>query len=369
MSTSTFLDLNKFFDSTRWCSWSRTLHHRDVTTPRCPKCDLLNPNWDDEPESPIRTKKSIQSSPDDDCIEIIDTPPATIETRDSSAPPPPAARAHSGRRANHIPQIPGLVVGVGERGRQDAITAARDRKIKTGFTNNPSLSSRPDKIYTFVVSAAHYSHSQSRWTQAPTKWMLSERDRALTSRQLLQSLQDGLKAKIEREEFLNWLAPEESGKWFLCPFVQVIAEPWSEPMTITEMLDARPFKFSTDNKKRVQINVVLGFQPDPPPPSPTPEEASQSSIRPTPNPKRNQKKGIKKEGIKKEGIKKEEKVTEKRPISAGSAERNISAKRLPIGQPNVHTRARASNPIKEEPVVEDEPLEELEDIIRNAGMN
>jgi hypothetical protein len=29
------------------------------------------------------------------------------------------------------------------------------------------------------------------------------------------------------------------------------------PLTITEILDARPFKFSTDNKKRVQINVVL----------------------------------------------------------------------------------------------------------------
>jgi hypothetical protein len=32
---------------------------------------------------------------------------------------------------------------------------------------------------------------------------------------------------------------------------QVIGEPWSELMMITEMLDIRPFKYSTDNKRRV----------------------------------------------------------------------------------------------------------------------
>lgn len=92
-------------------------------------------------------------------------------------------------------------------------------------------------------------------------------------------------------------------------------------MTITEMLDARPFKYSTDDKKRVQINVVLGFQPDGPPSSPAPEEASQLST--TPTPKRDQRKGNKKVFIKKEAvIKKEPGIkeslkTDKRPISAG----------------------------------------------------
>jgi len=136
-------------------------------------------------------------------------------------------------------------------------------------------------------------------------------------------------------------------------------------MTITEMLDAQPFKYSTDNKKRVQINIVLGFQPDAPPSSPSPEEASQLSI--TPAPKRDQKKGKKKTVIKKEPLR-----TDKRPISAGSAERNTSAKRLPIGPPNVRTRTRGSTPIAEQPetesVFEDEPLKELEDIIKEGGM-
>jgi hypothetical protein len=111
------------------------------------------------------------------------------------------------------------------------------------------------------------------------------------------------------------------------------------------------------------FSTVLKFQPNPPLSSSAPEEASLSFIPSTPNSKRNQKKGIKKKVIKKEE-EKEEKMTEKRLISAGSAERNISAKRLPINQPNIRTRARASDPIKEElkqnikeePVVENEPL-------------
>jgi hypothetical protein len=90
-----------------------------------------------------------------------------------------------------------------------------------------------------------------------------------------------LRAKVEREDFLNWLAPEEPGNWFLCPFIQVIGEPWFELIIITEMLNTRPFKYSTDNKKRVQINMVLGFQPDAPLSSPAPEEASQLSATPT----------------------------------------------------------------------------------------
>jgi hypothetical protein len=71
--------------------------------------------------------------------------------------------------------------------------------------------------------------------------------------------------------------------------------------------------------------------------------------------------------------KKELNITEKRPISAGSAERDISAKRLPISQPNVRTRAtivkREQNSVKEEPVDanDSEELPELEEILRSAG--
>ena len=67
---------------------------------------------------------------------------------------------------------------------------------------------------------------------------------------------------------------------------------------------------------------------------------------------------------------------EKCPISAGSAERNTPAKRLPIGQPNVRTRAaiikkQDPEPVKEEPIEQDategEDLPDLEEILRSAG--
>jgi hypothetical protein len=72
-------------------------------------------------------------------------------------------------------------------------------------------------------------------------------------------------------------------------------------------------------------------------------------------------------------IKKE--LIEKRPISVDSAERNITAKRIPISQPNVRTRAaivkQDPEPVKEEPIeqdaTEDKDLPDLEEILRNAG--
>jgi len=83
-------------------------------------------------------------------------------------------------------------------------------------------------------------------------------------------------------------------------------------------------------------------------------------------------KGNKKTVVKKEPIAKEPLKTDKRPISAGSAERNTSAKRLPSGPLNICTRARGPTPIAEEleikSVIGDEPLKEFEDIIKEAGM-
>jgi hypothetical protein len=136
-------------------------------------------------------------------------------------------------------------------------------------------------------------------------------------------------------------------------------------MIISEILEARPFRVAIDNKKRQQITVVLAWQPDPPLSSPPPEE----SILTTPTaPAKKQAKGV---------IKKEP----KRPISAGSAERSTSAKRLSIKRPNVRTRAalfkKEQEPVKEEPVDEDatddaddddtSDLPGLEELLRSAG--
>jgi hypothetical protein len=135
-------------------------------------------------------------------------------------------------------------------------------------------------------------------------------------------------------------------------------------MTIKDILEVRPFKVGADSKKRLSVTAVLCWEPEPPQSSPAPEE--DLSIFDTPTSKRgkkpvkrelfrkdsrkeeNSKKGdSKKEDSKKEDSKEDsKKKVDKRPISAGSAERNSSAKRLPIGLPNVRTRARDT--IKEE---------------------
>jgi hypothetical protein len=114
--------------------------------------------------------------------------------------------------------------------------------------------------------------------------------------------------------------------------------------------------------------VVLTWQPDLPPSSPAPEEASDTTPVTPVTLLDWKKKQIKKGVVKKELI-------EKRPILAGFAERNISAKRLPIGPSNVCTRAAIVKqdpaPVKEEPIeqgpTEDEDLPDLEEILRSAG--
>jgi hypothetical protein len=191
--------------------------------------------------------------------------------------------------------------------------------------------------------------------------MHSEKDRPFTFTQLLDSLLKGVRAKVTRTEYITWLAPSESGNWSLFLFVACVIEPWAEPIIISEILEARPFRVAIDNKKRQQITVVLVWQPDPPPSSPPPEESATTA------PAKKQAKGA---------IKKEP----KRPISAGSAKRDTSAKRLPIKRPNVRTRAalfkKEQEPVKEEPVDENatddadddaDELPGLEELLRSAG--
>jgi hypothetical protein len=113
---------NELFDPNKYCPMSRTLHHRDVKEPRCDKCERLNPNWEDiEPNLPPQGKKHppAQPGPDIECIEILSTPPSSAEA--SNGKIIPALPLPARRGANFIP---GLVVGVGERGRREAIKGA-----------------------------------------------------------------------------------------------------------------------------------------------------------------------------------------------------------------------------------------------------
>jgi hypothetical protein len=363
-----FLDPNDYFHPERLCARSKTLHHREVVEQklqRCPECQQLNPLEDDEAESSIPKKyPPAQPGPDDELIDLSSTsatPNKTIPARPSipaglAIPTRPAARD----RANHIPD---LVIGKGEQGRREAIQAAQGRKLKSGFSNSQAPIN-PQK-YTFVVSVAHYSHRPASWKKSPQNWSHTESDRALTSDQLTSSLLDGLRAKVSRSDYIAWLSPEGTGQWSLCTVHTVVVEPWSEPMTISQALEDRPFKVATDNKKRLSVSVSLAWQPEPPQASPEPEAASPASTQPTPTSKRGQKKDISQQVIKKEKT-----VAGKRPISAGSAERNTSAKRGPV-RGNNGKFIKKEAPVKQELASDDEEeeLPTLEEILANAGNN
>jgi hypothetical protein len=242
LTMSTF-NPNELFDPKKYCPMSRTLHHRDVKEPRCNMCERLSPNREGGEVSGKKHAPALPG-PEDEYIEIPSSPLASSELSEaivSSAPPPPGRRD---RGANHIPD---LAVGIGGQGRREAIKGAQDRKIKSGFTNNPALT---EKVFIFVVSAAHYCSRPAGWKKSPTNWMHSERDRPLTSTELLDSLLEGVRAKVTRNEYTTWLAPSKPGNWSLFLFASCVVEPWAEAMTITQMLELRPFKVASDNKRR-----------------------------------------------------------------------------------------------------------------------
>jgi hypothetical protein len=139
-------------------------------------------------------------------------------------------------------------------------------------------------------------------------------------------------------------------------------------MTIEKILDDRFFKVATDSKKRLSATASLAWQSEPPQASPAPEDASPVAI---PTPKR-----VRKKGTSQQVIKKEDAIIEKRPISAGSAERNTSGKRL-LSQ-RLPARARNGKFVKQEDLVKQEAindneeetdLPDLETILANAGKN
>jgi hypothetical protein len=126
----------------------------------------------------------------------------------------------------------------------------------------------------------------------------------------------------------------------------VIIDAWDESY-LADIIDTRPFSSKPgDGKKRPTIAVWLCFEPDEPE-----EDFDEASPTPLPTPKRSKKKGKAKVKTEvkskiKQGIEKE--AVDKRPRSASSIEPNIPAKRLPIGSPNVATRAMQMEQVTEE---------------------
>jgi hypothetical protein len=76
----------------------------------------LNPNWEDDSESSVKSKKKILvlSSPEDDIIKISDTISSSTPIKSSSAPPFLVSRLYGGREATYISE---LVTEIREKGR------------------------------------------------------------------------------------------------------------------------------------------------------------------------------------------------------------------------------------------------------------
>jgi hypothetical protein len=321
----------EFFNPTKACPCHESFHHSDVTTLRCEHCEKFNPNLRQRQPSikPERQHSPALPGPDDDVQSISDgSPPKQL----SSAPPRPAPRSAQ--------NMPSLISGIGEKARRESTTTTS--KAKTGYNAGPD-------VFHFLIGVAHYNLTTEKWKKAPTSWMKAEGNRKITSEALLQSLLAKVRIELDRSAYKQWLAPPESGNWLLChQFTQqgypVIIEAWNESLLLSEVIDTRPFNArASDGKKDPTIGVWLCFQPD------EPSDCTDSVPTPTPTPKEPKKKGKAGTGIKKENkkeIKKE--VVDKRPRSAGSAEINRPAKRLPVRQGNAAMQAGAMEQVEED---------------------
>jgi hypothetical protein len=229
-----------------------------------------------------------------------------------------------------------------------------------GYYEVDSIADRVVLLFVFIPT--------EKWKKAPTSWMKAEGNRKITSEELLQSLLAKVRLELDRVTYKQWLAPSESGNWLLCHQLTqqgypVIVEAWNEPLLLSEIIDAHPFRVHAgEGKKGPTVGIWLCFQPDDAP------DSTNDTPTPTPTPKEPKKKGKAKADIKKEikqEIKKE--AVDKRPRSASSAQLNKPAKRLPVRQGNAATQARAMEQVEEVDLlhtgddVEDDlpPLEQL----------
>jgi hypothetical protein len=234
-----------FFNPTKACPCHDTLHHSDVTTLRCEHCEKFNPSLAERQLSVKPEKKHPLAlpGPDDDVQYISDeSPPKQLSSVSPRLPT---------RSAQHIP---GLISGVGEKGRRDSITTSS--KIKTGYNSGPD-------VFHFLIGVAHYNPITEKWKKAPTSWMKAEGNRKITSEALLQSLLAKVRLDLDRSAYKQWLTPTESGNWLLCHQLTqqgypVIVDAWEESLLLSEVIDIRPFKTPPAKEKRA-LQSLCGF--------------------------------------------------------------------------------------------------------------
>jgi hypothetical protein len=133
--------MSDYFNPNEACPKSKELlYHSAVTTVRCGRCTMLNPNY----ESPD-SKQQARGPSERVIIEIEDSPVNPMPIRSPQGLPPAMRRS----LATQIPSLPSdFKIGNAEKERQLVNQRLHDRKTKTAFI--PSI-----PIIHFAVGVAH----------------------------------------------------------------------------------------------------------------------------------------------------------------------------------------------------------------------
>ena len=338
--------MSDYFNPSDACPKSKELLlHSTITTVRCGRCTLLNPNHVESPGkqlAPPPIEKEIIE------IEESPTPPRPI--------PPPKGLPPAQRRglATQIPTLPNFKLGYAEKERQLVDQRLAERKTKTSFI--PAI-----PTIHFSVGIAHWVYDdlgddEGHWIGASNQWSVDEDNRELTSDTLLASLLYQATNQCKRANLKKWLHCD-GGDWNLGHTNPVKGPardiaPWDQARLLSTMIDSGAYeqKIVTGTARKL-VFVWLYWTPEPPP-----------DLTSAPAPRKASKKGGKK-GVKKEpGIKVEKEV---------KAEPEPAAKRSRAASGEVSTAKRfvtrlQAKALEEGPATE-EDLQTLAEMLGGAG--
>jgi hypothetical protein len=341
--------MSKFFNASEACPKSKELlFHSAVTTVRCGRCTLLNPNYI---ESPGKQLVSPTRAPiDKEIIEIEESP-----TTPKPAIPPAQRRG----LATQIPTLPNFKLGYAEKERQLVDQRLTERKTKTSFL--PAI-----PIIHFSVAVAHWVYNdlegdEGHWITASSQWSIDEDNRELTSDALLVSLLSQTNKQSKRAILKKWVSCD-GGDWSLGHTNPVKGPardvaPWDQPRLLSTVIDSAAYEQKiVVGTARKLVSVWLYWTPEPPP-------AVQASI---PTPRR----PTKKTKIKKEkGIKEEKGVREGKGIKVEPTLKRLRAASGEVSVPKrsgVVTTRRQAKALDEGPS-EDDDLESLTEMMGGVG--
>jgi hypothetical protein len=265
------------FNADEVCPESRVyLHHNTITTVRCGRCGLLNPNQC----TPPPRRERARPSPGQEIISLDESPEQPKPVPAPEGVPGPSKRrgAPTQGLATIIPTIPDFKLGYAEKERQNADQRIADRKTKTGYT-------APAATIHFSVGIAHFTwnpvlEDQGTWAAGLNQWSVNEDNRDITSDGLLTSLLTQIHQQTKRANLRKWLAPDGNGQWSLGHTNPQKQSPrdivtWAEKRLLSTVIDAGSYeqKVLTGNPRKLITLWLYWLPEEPPAPPPSPPSA------------------------------------------------------------------------------------------------